>query len=392
MHTPVALLLELGVILAALSVLGTLARRFTLSPIPLYLLAGLAVGEGGIAPVPAAGEFVETGAAIGVILLLLVLGLEFSLPEFAVTLRRHVPSALVDVALNATPGALAGWLLGMDGTGILALAGATYISSSGIAARLLSDLHRLGNRETPAILSVLVMEDCAMALYLPVLAVLASGGLWWQAVLGSLAAVGAVLAAFTVSYRWGHHLGRLVSHPDAEQLLLRMLGLTLIVAALAELVHASAAVGAFLVGLTLTGETATRTRAVLSPLRDLFAAVFFLAIGLSVDPADLLPALPAALALAAVTLVTKVLTGRYAAARDGVGRRGRWRAGTTLIARGEFSLVIVGLVGTMHDSLGPLVTSYVFLLAIAGPLLTRLSPTHPTHTTPAPDPQPPRPA
>ncbi|MEW2578022.1 cation:proton antiporter [Streptomyces syringium] len=385
MRTPVTLLLELGVILAALSVLGTLARRFTLSPIPLYLLAGLAIGEGGVAPVPAAGEFVGTGAAIGIVLLLLALGLDFSLAEFAVGMRRHVPSALVDLVLNATPGAVAGWLLGMDGLGVFALAGATYISSSGIVARLLSDLRRLGNRETPAVLSLLVMEDCAMALYLPVLAVVASGGRWWQAVLGVLAAVGAVLAAFTVSYRWGHHLGRLISHPDDEQLLLRVLGLTLIVAALAELVHASAAVGAFLVGLTLTGETATRTRAVLSPLRDLFAAVFFLAIGLSVRPVDLLPALPAAFGLAAVTIATKVITGRYAAARDQVSRRGRLRAGTALIARGEFSLVIVGLVGTLHYRLGPLVTAYVFILAIVGPLLTRLAGTMPLRPRPAAD-------
>ncbi|MGW0366121.1 cation:proton antiporter [Streptomyces sp. NPDC002990] len=373
MSTPVALFLELGIILSALSVLGTLARHFTLSPIPLYLLAGLAIGEGGIAPVPAAGEFVQTGAAIGVVLLLLTLGLEFSLREFTVGMRRHVPSAVLDVGLNAVPGAVAGWLLGLDGIGILALAGATYISSSGIVARLLDDLRRLGNRETPAVLSVLVMEDFAMALYLPVLAVLASGGQWWQALLGVLAAVGAVSVAFAVSYRWGHHVGRLVSHPDAEQLLLRVLGLTLIVAALAEAVHASAAVGAFLVGLALTGETAARTRAVLGPLRDLFAAVFFLAIGLSVDPADLLPVLPAAFALAVVTSATKVMTGSFAAARDHVGRRGRLRAGTVLIARGEFSLVMVGLVGTMHDTLGPLVTAYVFLLALAGPLLTRFA-------------------
>ncbi len=75
--------------------------------------------------------------------------------------------------------------------------------------------------------------------------------------------------------------------------MLRILGLTLIVAALAEFVHASAAVGAFLVGLTLTGETADRARQVLTPLRDLFAAVFFVAIGLSVDPSDLVPMLPA---------------------------------------------------------------------------------------------------
>ncbi|MGG7569260.1 cation:proton antiporter [Streptomyces sirii] len=372
MHTPVALLLKLVIILAALSALETLARRFTLSPVPLYLLTGLALGEGGIAPVPAAGAFVETGASIGVVLLL-TLGLEFSLTEFTASMRRHVPSAVTDLTLNAAPGALAGWLLGFDGVGILALAGATYISSSGIIARLLADLHRLGNRETPAGLAVLVMEDFAMAAYLPVLAVLAAGGQWWQATLGVLAAVGAVLAAFAASYRWGHHLGRLLSHPDSEQLLLRVLGLTLIVAALAELVHASAAVGAFLVGLALTGETATRSRAVLSPLRDLFAAVFFLAIGLSITPEELTPALPAAFALATVTIATKVLTGRYAAARDKVGQRGRLRAGTALIARGEFSLVIVGLVGATHDTLGPLVTAYVFILAIAGPLLTRIA-------------------
>ncbi|MBB3732913.1 cation:proton antiporter [Nonomuraea dietziae] len=372
MQTSVALLLELGVILAALSVLGALARRFALSPIPLYLLAGLSLGEGGIAPVPAAGEFVQVGAAIGLVLLLLALGLQFSIHEFSVSLRRHVPSAGVDLVLNAVPGALAGWYLGLDGVGILALAGVTYISSSGIIARLLDDLRRLGNRETPAVLSVLVLEDFAMAAYLPLLVVLASGGTWWQAALGVLVAVGAVLAAFVVSYRWGHHLGRLLSDPDPEQLMLRVLGLTLIVAALAELVHASAAVGAFLVGLTLTGEAARRARNVLTPLRDLFAAVFFLAIGLSVSLSDLVPVLPVALALAAVTAATKVVTGQYAALREGVGPRGRLRAGTVLIVRGEFSIVIIGLVGAHHDRLGPLVAAYVLVLAIAGPLVTRL--------------------
>lgn len=373
MHTSVTLLLELGVILAALSVLGTLARRFALSPIPLYLLVGLSLGEGGIAPVPAAGEFVQIGSAIGVVLLLLTLGLQFSITEFTVSLRRHVPSAAVDLTLNAGPGALAGWLLGLDGIGILALAGVTYISSSGIVARLLDDLRRLGNRETPAVLSVLVLEDFAMAAYLPLLAVLASGGTWLQAALGVLVAVSAVLAAFIASYRWGHHLGRLLSDPDPEQLMLRVLGITLIVAALAELVRASAAVGAFLVGLTLTGEAAHRARDVLTPLRDLFAAVFFLSIGLSISLSELLPTLPAAFVLATVTAVTKIATGQYAASRDGAGRRGRMRAGTVLIARGEFSIVILGLVGTQHDKLGPLVAAYVLVLAIAGPLVTRLA-------------------
>jgi CPA2 family monovalent cation:H+ antiporter-2 len=367
------LLLELGVILTVLTVLGSAARRLGLSPIPLYLVVGLALGDGGFAPIPAAGEFIRAGASIGVVLLLLVLGLEFSIGEFASSLRRHLPSAWVDLLLNATPGAIAGWLLGLDAVGILALAGVTYISSSGVIARLLSDLHRLGNRETPAVLSILVLEDFAMAAYLPLLAVLAAGGTWWQATLGMAFAVAALAVAFVASYRWGHHLGRILAHPDNEQLLLRIMGLTFVVAALAELVHASAAVGAFLVGLTLTGEAADRARIVLSPLRDLFAAIFFLAIGFYVDPADLVPMLPAALALAAVTALTKILTGQFAARREGVARPGQLRAGTALIARGEFSLVIIGLVGTSIAQIGAVATPYVFILAIVGPMLTRFS-------------------
>jgi CPA2 family monovalent cation:H+ antiporter-2 len=366
-----ALLFQLGALLTTLAVVGAVARRFALSPIPVYLMAGLSLGKGGIWPVAAAGEFIKTGAPIGIVLLLLTLGLEFSATEFASSLRHHLPSAGVDIILNATPGAIAGWLLGLNGVAILSLAGVTYISSSGVIARLLEDLGRLGNRETPAVLSVLVLEDFAMAAYLPLFAVLASGGGWLQAVAGTVAAVGALLAAFAASYRWGHHVGRMVAHPDSEQLLLRVLGVTLMVAAAAEALHASAAVGAFLVGLTLTGDTADRARKVLGPLRDLFAAIFFVAIGLSVDPRELLPMLPAALALAAVTAATKVATGTFAARRDGVARRGQLRAGTALIARGEFSLIIIGLIGPSIAEVAALATAYVFLMAIAGPVLAR---------------------
>ena len=367
------LLFELGAILLALTVLGSAARRYGLSPIPLYLLTGLFLGTGGVAPVDAAAQFVETGASIGVVLLLLTLGLEFSVREFSESLRRHLPSAGVDLVLNAVPGALAGWLLGLDAVGIMAMAGITYISSSGVVARLLGDLDRLGNRETPAVLSVLVLEDFAMAVYLPVLTVLASGGTAVEALVWTAVALGALGLAFLVSFRWGDYVGRVLGHPEDEQLLLRILGLTLIVAAVAEHLHASAAVGAFLVGLTLTGPTADRARTVLNPLRDLFAAVFFVAIGLTVAPAELLPMLPFALGLAALTAGTKIVAGSYAARREGAGPAGRRRAGTALIARGEFSLVIIGLAGTGVAALSAVATPYVFILAIAGPVLTRFA-------------------
>ena len=373
MHGSVAFLVEIGLLLVVLTVLGALARRVSLSPIPLYLLAGLALHDGGLPLDDSVVEFIQTGATVGVVLLLLTLGLEFSVSEFAASLRKHLPSAWVDLAFNATPGAVAGWLLGFDFVGVLAMAGITYISSSGVVSRLLTDLRRLGNRETPAVLAVLVLEDFAMAAYLPLLAVLAAGGEWWQAVVGMAIAMVALALAFLGSYRWGHVVARLMAPPDSELLLLRVLGVALVVAGLAEYVHVSAAVGAFLVGLTLTGESAERAREVLSPLRDLFAAIFFVAIGLEVVPASMIPMLPAAVLLAVVTAATKVASGMYAARREGVARRAQWRAGTALIVRGEFSLVIIALVGASIPMLESIAMPYVFVLAFIGPVATLIA-------------------
>ncbi|HSK25901.1 MAG TPA: cation:proton antiporter [Jiangellales bacterium] len=372
MDRTAALLVELGAVFVGLSLLGALARRMRISPVPLFLLAGLAVGEGGVAPLHESQTFVEIGAELGVVLLLFALGLEFSAVEFTQSLRRHAPSGVVDLVLNATPGFVGGFLLGFGWTGALALAGVTWVSSSGIVARLLSDLGRLGFRESSSVLSVLVLEDIAMAAYLPALAVLLAGGSPVRAAAGSLAAVTVVLAVLWGSGRWGEHLARRFTVDDDEQLLLQVLGLTLLVAGLAQWLGASAAVGAFLVGLALSGRTADRAREVMRPLRDLFAAAFFLAFGLSTDTAAVLPALPAALALALVTGATKVGTGWYAARRDGVGPRGRLRAGTALVARGEFSVVVAGLAVIAGISgIGPLVSAYVLVLAVVGPLLAR---------------------
>ena len=373
MHDSVALLLQIGLLLVVLTVLGALARRVSLSPIPLYLLAGLALGDGGVPMVPSAVDFIQTGATLGVVLLLLTLGLEFSVRELSASMRKHLPSAWVDLALNATPGALVGWFLGLDFVGVLAMAGITYISSSGVVSRLLTDLRRLGNRETPAVLAVLVLEDFAMAAYLPLLAVLAAGGAWWHAVLGMAIAMVALAVAFVASYRWGHLVARLVAPRDSELMLLRVLGVALVVAGLAEYVHVSSAVGAFLVGLTLTGESAVRARGVLNPLRDLFAAIFFVSIGLMVEPMSLIPMLPLAVALALVTAATKVASGMYAARREGVARPGQLRAGTVLIVRGEFSLVIIALVGAAIPVIESIAMPYVFVLAFLGPVATLLS-------------------
>jgi monovalent cation:H+ antiporter-2, CPA2 family len=367
-------LLELGGVILGLGLLGRLAGRFGLSAIPLYLLGGLALGEGGLFPLVTAQEFIEVGAEIGVILLLLLLGLEYSAAELLTSLRSAAPTGLVDLILNFTPGLAAGLLLGWSPLTAVVLGGVTYVTSSGIVAKVLADLGRLGNRETPVVLSIMVVEDLAMAAYLP----LVSGLLASASVLASVRSVGIALATVAVvlvlALRYGEALSRLVFSPSDEALLLVILGLAMVVAGLAQRLQVSAAVGAFLVGIALSGQAAEAAHSLLAPLRDLFAAVFFVFFGLQTDPGSIRPVLLAAAALATVTAATKVATGWWAARRAGIGQRGRWRAGTALVARGEFSIVIAGLAVSAgrESDLGPLAAAYVLILAVAGPLLARI--------------------
>ncbi|SEO44815.1 cation:proton antiporter [Trujillonella endophytica] len=368
------LLVELGAVVLALGVMGRFAARIGLSPIPLYLLAGLAFGSGGLAPLDAPEEFIEAGADVGVVLLLLVLGLEYTADELVTNLRRQAPVGVLDLLLNGLPGAAFALLAGWGPTAALALAGVTAISSSGIVSKVLTDLGRLGNRETPAVLGVLVLEDLAMAAYLPILTALvaASGGA--TAVASIAVSLGVLVLVLVVALQHGHVVSRAIGTGSDEVLLLSVVGLALLVAGGAEAVHVSAAVGAFLLGIALSGELVARLRPLLGPLRDLFAAVFFVFAGLSIEPGDLPAVLLPALGLAAAGILTKIATGWVAGRRAGVGPAGRLRAGAVLVPRGEFSIIIAGLVGSaVAPEFGALVAAYVLVLAVLGPLAPRIT-------------------
>ena len=264
MHSAV-ILLEFGAVTLVLALVARLAMRFGLSPVPFYLLAGLMLGEGGIFPLVTSEEFIEIGAELGVLLLLFMLGLEYSASELMGGLRATLKGGLVDFAVNFAPGFGAGLLLGWSPLAATLLGGVTYISSSGIVAKLISDQGWLGNRETPAVLSVLVFEDLAMAVYLPLVAVLMIGGGLGTVVLSVFTALAAVALLLLGTLRWGDRWSQWAFHRSDEALLLTILGVTLVVAGLAERVNVSAAVGAFLVGIALSGEAADRARPVLTP-------------------------------------------------------------------------------------------------------------------------------
>ena len=366
---------ELGLLLFGLGLLGRLAGRIGISPIPFYLLGGLAFGSGGLAPLEGIEGFTEIASEVGVVLLLLLLGLEYSASELVTGLKRSWFSGVVDMVLNATPGAVAALLLGWGPLGALAMAGVTWVSSSGIIAKVLEDLGRLGNRETPAVLSVLVIEDLAMAVYLPVTTA-ALAALGFLAGLRTVAiAVVLLVVVLVVALRYGRAVSAVVESPSSEVFLLRVFGIALLVAGVASQLQVSAGVGAFLLGIAISEDTAENATRVLSPLRDLFAAVFFVVFGLNTDPAAIPAVLPVAIVLALVSTATKVATGWYAARRYGVRSLGRWRAGVALVARGEFSIVIAGLAlssAAIDPSFAPLATTYVLLMAVIGPVAARV--------------------
>src|SRR2546430_49492 len=132
---------------------------------------------------------------------------------------------------------------------------------------------------------------------------------------------------FPPAVQYGRQLSQFAAHESDEIILLTIFGAVLLVAGVAQHFQVSAAIGAFLVGIAVSGPIAEQSHRLLGPLRDLFAATFFFFFGLQIDPATLAPALLFAAGLGVLTAVTKVLTGRWAARRAGMDPRAGLRAG-----------------------------------------------------------------
>ena len=370
------LFLEFGLLLLGLGILARIAHALSISPVPLYLIAGLFFGDGGLVGIRASDTFVATIAELGVVLLLLLLGLEYSAQELVRTARRQARAGVADIVLNATPGAVLALILGWGWIGALALGGITYISSSGIVSQVVRDLRWRRNPETAPVVSVLVIEDLVMAPYLPILSVVLTGASLVSGLITVGTALLVVAVVIVIALKGSVRFHRVLSPRDPVGLLLIVFGAAIAAAGLAGLVDFSPAVAAFLVGLLLTGEVAEVARRRLDPLRDVLAAVFFAYFGLVVDPGEL-PAvlLPAAL-LAIVTIATKFATGWIAARSVSRTALGTLRAGALLSARGEFSVVIAGLVAVslvLPPTFQAFVAAYVLITATAGPLLARFA-------------------
>ena len=359
-------LVEIGLLFMGLGLLSWLALKLHVSSIPLFLLAGLALGKGGIVPLDVSEDFLNVGAEIGAILLLLVLGFEYSASELAASMKKRWHAGLMDIMLNAVPAAILALILGYGPVGALAFAGIMFISSSGIASQLIRETGWGKSNVAKRVTSVLVFEDILMAPYLPILAAVTLGLSVWAGLVSVSIALAVTMSIFLIAI--GREIPGLKSLAKRGPgvLLLLVFGVTLAAAGAATLAGFSGAIAAFLIGMLLTGEVAESLRSRFAPLREIFSAIFFLFFGLSISFVDVVGVLPVAIAFSVLGIAGKLAVGWWVG-RDMSDRMSWRRIGAFLVARGEFSMIIAATVvantaftGLKEITLGVVVLTTIF--------------------------------
>jgi monovalent cation:H+ antiporter-2, CPA2 family len=322
-------------------------------------------------------------AELGIVLLLFFLGLEFSLARIMAARRLVLVGGLIDLAINAGLGLAVGVaLLGLSAEAVL-LAGLIYVSSSGIVTRALFDLRRLADDETDLVLGVLVFEDLAVALFLGIAAALATGDSVGGLKIVSTAGLALLfVAVLLIVGRWAHHvIDRVTPRLSREQLLLGALAVAIGGGALGQAAGLSDAVGALLAGILLSdSEIRDQIELQLLGLRDFAAAIFFFAFGLEVHLGDTAKAWVWLVAAIPVAVAGKLVAGYVAGRATGFARRASVNVGSSLVARGEFTIILANLAAGgaaldhhFRELVGPFAGLFVLATAVTGVVLMRES-------------------
>jgi CPA2 family monovalent cation:H+ antiporter-2 len=367
-------LLILGILFVIAYILGRLGKLIGLPSIPIYMLVGLIASPNfHLFPLSFESADVELIAVFGLIFLLFNLGLEFDQDEFFGNAGTLLLSGGTRIAINLGVGLLFGFWVGWGAREALIIAGMTATSSSAIVTKLLIELRRLANKETPVILGITVVEDVFIAIYLAVVTVVIGGEKNVWAIVLELAISFTFLIAMFVLARWGGKVvSRLIQTKDDELFTILFFGLAVAFGGIGELLGVSDAIGAFLIGLVL-GATRYRTRIenLALPLRDVFGAFFFLNFGLALNPSTFGTVLwPVAVAVV-MTIVVNVAGGQLIAWLNKLTPAQGLNAGLMLQNRGEFALILATLASAagLDARLTPFAGLYVLIMAVIGPVL-----------------------
>ena len=378
------IILEIGLALALIAFALALANKLGLSNIPFLIVIGIVVGPH--APQFGAFDFrfIETGALItfmgrlGVLFLLFYLGLEANLTRLIEAGRSILVGGTIYVSINFTMGFTFGYLAGFPLREALIIAGLTTVSSSAIVAKILFDYRRMANPETQIVLGITMFEDIFLAVYLSLISgIVLSGASSFAGVISS----GGIALGFIVGLmligRWATPvLNRVLSISSNELFVVVIFSCLFLLAGLGETIHVAESIGALLLGLIL-GETehSQRMERLVVPFRDFFGAIFFFSFGLSIDPFTLGGAAWLAIGAAILSIIGVIIAGFIVAWRANLSTVGSLNTSFTLLARGEFSIIIVNLAiaGGLMTVLQPFAALYVLILASASPLLAKES-------------------
>ena len=361
-----ALTLVLGVAAVTTVVFQRLKQPVVLG----YILAGLLIGPYVPFPVVASPAVVHTLSELGVILLMFGLGLEFSLGK----LFRAAPTAGITAVLQCSLmiwlGYLVTQLLGWSPMESIFAGGVIAISSTTIIAKAFDEQGIKGSlREF--VVAILIVEDLVAVLMIAILTGASTGAgvsaTELAATLARLAGflVGLVALGLLVVPRMMRAVVRL---GRAETTVIAAIGVCFGISLLAHELGYSVAMGAFVAGVLVaeSGKVA-EIEPLVNPVRDIFAAVFFVAVGMLIEPAEVAAHWLAIVVLTAVVVVGKVAAVSFGAFMTGKGTRTSIAAGMSLAQIGEFSFIIAGL----GLSLG-VIGSHVYPVAVAVSSITTL--------------------
>ena len=371
MHEVPRLLLDLALVLGVAAVITVGCQRLRIPVIMGYLVAGLVVGPHVPIPLVADERNVATLAELGVIFLMFCIGLEFSPRAF---LKAAPIAGLVgglEVGALAAAGYGLGLLLGWPPLTCLFAGGITAISSTMIIAKAFAE-RPVSERLRRFVLSVLIVEDLCAVLLLTLLTAAATlGGLQAGHVGGLLLKLLAFIAAVLLLGQWAvPALFRWLGRQGKEELMaVSAVGFCFTLAVLAAQAGFSLAMGAFLAGMLVSesGE-GKHLEHLLMPFRDVFAAIFFVSVGMQLDP-RLLPGLwLPILAFALLVALGKIVAVTLASAAARIPPRTGIEAGMALAQIGEFSFIIAAT-GLAHGAVKP----ELFAVAVGTSILTSLA-------------------
>ncbi|SDK27070.1 potassium/proton antiporter membrane subunit, CPA2 family [Cryobacterium psychrotolerans] len=371
-------LIILGVLLVISYILGRLGKLIGLPSIPIYMIVGLlASPHTGWFPLNFESADIELIAVFGLILLLFSLGLEFDQEEFFDNAGKLLISGGSYVLINMGLGFAFGMMVGWGTREALVIAGMTGTSSSAIITKLLIELRRLANKETPMILGVTVVGDIFIAIYLAIVSVVLSGKTEvWPIVLQLSIAFLFLIVMFSLA-RWGGRVvSRLVRTKDDELFTILFFGLVVLFAGIGEIIGVTDAIGAFLIGVVLGASTYRgKIERVAVPLRDVFGAFFFLNFGLALNMAEFGSVIGIVLIAVVMTFALNIISGLLLARLHRMGLVEGLNSAAILVNRGEFTLILATLsIGAgLDERLQPFAGLYVLLMAILGPLFAARS-------------------